>query len=204
MCSYDRAGFGWSDPRPGPRDANRIADQLHILLNHAGITGPIILMGHSIAGLYIRAYATRYPQNLSGLVFVDGSTPLQDDRFPDADTGNLKFELLEEEWLYILGIPRIRGDCKIQGFEDTAGRKLSEDQCRPSLFPAVGREEESIRQSGNETIHSGPFGDLPILIFSQDTQSDSSNEPPSKEDEIWNQMQEESTCLQQPTQEIHR
>jgi len=79
VCSYDRAGFGWSDPRPAPRDANQIADELHQLLTQAGITGPIVLMGHSIAGLYIRAYAMRHPQDLSGLIFVDASTPLQDD-----------------------------------------------------------------------------------------------------------------------------
>ena len=75
VCSYDRAGFGWSDLQPRPRDAHRITDQLHTLLTQAGIKGPIVLMGHSIAGLYIRDYAGRYPQNLSGLVFVDGSTP---------------------------------------------------------------------------------------------------------------------------------
>lgn len=77
VCSYDRAGFGWSDLQPRPRDAHRITDQLHTLLTQAGIKGPIVLMGHSIAGLYIRDYAARYPRNLSGLVFVDGSTPLQ-------------------------------------------------------------------------------------------------------------------------------
>jgi pimeloyl-ACP methyl ester carboxylesterase len=191
VCSYDRAGFGWSDPQSGPHDADRIADQLHTLLNQAVITGPIILMGHSIAGLYIRDYASRYPQNLSGLIFVDGSTPLQDDRLPATDPGNPRLELLEAKWLYVLGIPRITGGCKISGFESSAGKMLSEDQCRPSLFTALGREFESIRQSGNETIHTGPFGDIPILIFSQDTQPTSSTAPPSKEDEIWNQMQEE-------------
>jgi pimeloyl-ACP methyl ester carboxylesterase len=83
VCSYDRAGFGWSDPQPGPRDADPIVQELHQLLTEAGISGSIVLMGHSIAGLYIRAYAARYPHNLSGLVFIDGSTPLQVDRFPN-------------------------------------------------------------------------------------------------------------------------
>lgn len=59
VCSYDRAGMGWSAPHPGPRDADEIADQLHALLQAAAIDGPIVLMGHSIGGLYVRDYATR-------------------------------------------------------------------------------------------------------------------------------------------------
>lgn len=194
VCSYDRAGFGWSDLQPAPRDAHRITDQLHTLLTQAGIHGPLVLMGHSIAGLYIRDYAARYPQNLSGLVFVDGSTPLQEDRFPGRTKLVLlkaKLDLLETKWLYVLGIPRITGGCNIgEGFEVSAGKMLSEDQCRAALFTALEREDESFRQSGEETIHTGPFGDLPILIFSQDNHA-SGSEPRSKVDEIWDQMQEE-------------
>ena len=61
VCSYDRAGFGWSDALPPPRDADHIAAELHELLLQAKVSGPIVLMGHSIAGIYIRDYATRYP-----------------------------------------------------------------------------------------------------------------------------------------------
>jgi pimeloyl-ACP methyl ester carboxylesterase len=77
VCAYDRAGFGGSDARPAPRDADHIAGELHELLLQAKVTGPIVLMGHSIAGIYMRDYATRYPADLAGIVFVDGSTPLQ-------------------------------------------------------------------------------------------------------------------------------
>jgi hypothetical protein len=44
VCSYDRAGMGWSAPRPGPRDADQIADQLHALLQQAGVTGPVVVL----------------------------------------------------------------------------------------------------------------------------------------------------------------
>lgn len=193
VCSYDRAGFGWSDLQPRPRDAHRITDQLNALLAQAEIKGPIVLMGHSIAGLYIRDYAARYPQNLSSLVFVDGSTPLQEDRFPGRTKLVLlkaKLELLQTKWSYVLGIPRITGDCNIgEGFEISAGKMLSQDQCRAALFTALEREDEDFHQSGKETIHTGPF-DLPILIFSQDNHP-SGSEPRSKVDEIWDQMQEE-------------
>ncbi|WP_084621399.1 alpha/beta fold hydrolase [Luteibacter yeojuensis] len=54
-CSYDRAGFGWSEAQSGPRDASHIARQLKMLLNAAGIHEPIILVGHSAGGLYASA-----------------------------------------------------------------------------------------------------------------------------------------------------
>jgi pimeloyl-ACP methyl ester carboxylesterase len=69
VCSYDRTGYGWSEPQPGPRDANQITTQLYALLQQAGVTGPIILMGHSMGGLYIRDYASHDPENLGGADF---------------------------------------------------------------------------------------------------------------------------------------
>src|ERR1700733_8916578 len=50
VCAYDRAGSGWSDTQPGPRDADHIAAELRQLLLQAGIKAPIVLMGHSIGG----------------------------------------------------------------------------------------------------------------------------------------------------------
>ena len=71
---------------------------------------------------------------------------------------------------------------------------LSEDQCGAALLTALERESENFRQSGEGTIHTGPFGDLPILTFSQDNHP-SASEPRSKEDEIWDQMREELKSL---------
>jgi pimeloyl-ACP methyl ester carboxylesterase len=199
VCSYDRAGFGWSEPRPDPRDADRIAHELHSLLNEAGIAGPVVLIGHSVAGLYIRAYAASYPQSVSGLVFVDSSTPLQEDRFPAEVAQAFKNESMEFqklEWLYLLGIPRVMGQCTPEeGFSESVRKMIAEDQCRPSLFAAIAQEDKSFRQSGNETIHTGPFGDLPILIFSEDPEhSPPPDIPPQAAQsvsKVWNEMQEE-------------
>ncbi|MEN6335825.1 MAG: alpha/beta hydrolase, partial [Phycisphaerales bacterium] len=47
VCSYDRAGVGWSDPGPAPRSSLQIAKELHSLLKNAGIPGPYVLVGHS-------------------------------------------------------------------------------------------------------------------------------------------------------------
>jgi pimeloyl-ACP methyl ester carboxylesterase len=75
VCSYDRSGLGWSDPRPGLRDSVTVANQLHGLLIAAGISGPVVLMGHSMAGCHMREYGSKYPGDIAGVVFVDAVTP---------------------------------------------------------------------------------------------------------------------------------
>jgi pimeloyl-ACP methyl ester carboxylesterase len=81
VVAYDRAGLGWSDPGPRPRDAGRSAKELHIALEQLGITGPYVLAGHSYGGLAARAFAAVYPQDVAGVVLVDGSHPDQWVRF---------------------------------------------------------------------------------------------------------------------------
>ena len=58
-CSYDRAGFGWSEAGPLPRTAGRIADELHTLLRVAAVPAPYVLVGHSFGGLVTRLYTHR-------------------------------------------------------------------------------------------------------------------------------------------------
>ena len=78
VCSYDRAGMGFSDPTTSSRDAGAVVSDLHALLRGAGITPPYVMVGHSIAGLYSRLYADRYPREVVGLVLVDPSTEYED------------------------------------------------------------------------------------------------------------------------------
>lgn len=70
-CSYDRAGYAWSDPGPGPRTSQQIARELHTLLITAAIPGPYVLVGHSFGGLNMCTYAGMYPDEVAGMVLVD-------------------------------------------------------------------------------------------------------------------------------------
>lgn len=73
VCSYDRAGLGFSDGSSRPSTATNIAEDLHALLKAAHVAPPYILVGHSAAGMYIRVYADRYPDEVAGMVSVEGS-----------------------------------------------------------------------------------------------------------------------------------
>jgi pimeloyl-ACP methyl ester carboxylesterase len=79
-CAYDRAGLGYSDPSPEPRDGVAIARDLETLLAAARIAPPYVLVGHSMAGLRLREFAGRNPGKVAGVVLVDATTPeaLQD------------------------------------------------------------------------------------------------------------------------------
>ncbi|HEX5473598.1 MAG TPA: alpha/beta hydrolase [Vicinamibacterales bacterium] len=74
-CTYDRAGFGWSDAGPLPRTAGRIVEELHALLAAARVEPPHVLVGHSFGGLVVRLYAARYPSDVGGLVLLDPAYP---------------------------------------------------------------------------------------------------------------------------------
>src|SRR5215204_4461492 len=74
VCAYDRAGMGWSEMGPDPRDAQQITSELHTLLGKAGIEGPYVLVGHSYGGMYMQTYAARYPDEVAGVALVDSST----------------------------------------------------------------------------------------------------------------------------------
>src|SRR5918997_5024228 len=89
VCAYDRAGMGWSEMGPEPRDAKQITGELHTLLGKAGIEGPYVLVGHSYGGMYMQTYAARYPEEVAGLGLVDSSTdPEQFSQPPEAQDSN--------------------------------------------------------------------------------------------------------------------
>ena len=83
VCSYDRAGILWSEPRAEPRDADRIATELHSLLDAASEPPPYVMVAHSLGGPLVRVYSERYPSDVAGVVFIDASHPEQYSRYPD-------------------------------------------------------------------------------------------------------------------------
>jgi len=198
VCSYDRAGFGWSETGPAPRDADHLAAELRGLLRQAKIGLPIVLMGHSIAGIYMRAYAAHYPEDLAGMVFVDGSTPMQQENpaikammgkgpppWVIALAGNAAFSI---------GIPRLMGMCSksTHSLDARSSRLQAEDHCEIHVDSPMN-EMRNMERSGLETVHSGPYGSLPILILSHDPEKTMATENSTQKmaEGAWSQMQED-------------
>jgi len=77
VVSYDRAGLGWSDLGPMPRTAERIVEELHMMLERANIAPPYVLVGHSFGGLTMPLFAARYQEEVVGMVLVDPVVPAE-------------------------------------------------------------------------------------------------------------------------------
>ena len=91
---YDRAGSGWSDPGPRSRSAREIVTDLHNTLGKAFVEGPYLLVGHSLGGLLVRAFAQNFPHDVVGLVLIDPSAegiPL-----PEEGSEAVVLEMLEK------------------------------------------------------------------------------------------------------------
>ena len=82
VVSYDRAGLGWSERGPRPRDARTIAGELHTALLNAGLPGPYVLVGASLGGPYATVFADLYSDQTAGLLLVDSVHPDQMQRLP--------------------------------------------------------------------------------------------------------------------------
>lgn len=170
-CSYDRAGFGWSESQPGARDGVHIADQLHALLTEAGITAPVVLAGHSAGGLYSRIYTSRFPQVVAGLVLVDATTPnpLPYPPFASALDHHSNAEFVFVKAAVALGVARLMGQCDAvpAGLDAYAGWIKASACDYPQLDEYV-REDRALGDSRKQGAETGPFGNLPILVLSQD------------------------------------
>lgn len=106
VCSYDRAGYGWSDAGPVPRTSQQIVKELHTVLHTANIPGPYVLVGHSFGGLNMYVYAIEYPEEVAGLVLIDAVSK-------DVQTGNA------EEFHWFIVINRIK--FRLQAFINRLG-----------------------------------------------------------------------------------
>ena len=85
VCSYDKAGIGDSDKTAQRQSADEIVEDLHALLGASGEKKPYILAGHSMGGIYVRRFATRYPLEVAALLFVDSSHEEQAWRLHEID-----------------------------------------------------------------------------------------------------------------------
>jgi pimeloyl-ACP methyl ester carboxylesterase len=72
VCVHDRPGRGWSDPVSVPQDGVAVATDLHMLLDRAHVPGPFVLVGHSSGAQYVRIFAGQYPEQVAGMVLLDG------------------------------------------------------------------------------------------------------------------------------------
>jgi pimeloyl-ACP methyl ester carboxylesterase len=194
VCSYDRAGIGYSGSSSRPRTSEVIAQELHALLRAAEIAPPYILVGHSMGGYDVRLYASLYRNEVAGMVLVDASHPDQDNRFPP-ELKNMEGSWQREaEFLaYTMpfGIPRLIGLCD----EDPVQRAA---ECNFQTAREGVAELKAFPESAAQTAATGSFGDMPLAVLSHDPKKPSTELPADlakPTNDAWEKMQEELSHL---------
>ena len=187
VCAYDRAGMGWSERGPEPRDAERVSGELHALLEGAGVEGPYVVVGHSYGGLYARMYAARYPAEVAGVVLVDSSHPEQFERLPDGPENHAQARrLFAVAPLFArLGIIRLFDLLPVPA-ELPASQRAEIEASNPSTGQVSTTAEEfrATPQTTARVREAGNLGDKPLEVVSAGEQ------PPA-----WLELQDELAAL---------
>ena len=176
VCSYDRAGLGWSEPQAGSRDAEAIVRQLHALLDEARVARPIVIAGASVGGYYVREYVREYPTEVAGVAFLDASSPHQIDELPggrawyDAERVRRPREVKWNRLKIWSGWNRLMGRCKadVPKAQENLRAAYDAEECRPGFVGGDVGEFIEFERQGDQAARLTSVGDLPVLVLSQD------------------------------------
>jgi pimeloyl-ACP methyl ester carboxylesterase len=180
VCSYDRAGMGYSDPGPSPRTARRIASELAELLARSGITGPVVLVGASIGGFDVRVFASDHLERAAGLVLVDASHEDQAHEVPPM----ARFVPL----LSTIGVLRLFGVSfgqRIESLAPSVRQFARATSFRAAGYQAAADEIIHIRESASEVRSSRRKLTIPVLVVTGGRGADDN----------WRQLQRDQASL---------
>jgi len=171
VCSYDRAGMGWSDAGPMPRTPKRIAGELHALLQAAHIDGPYVLVGHSLGGKNIRMFAAEYPSEVVGMVLVDARNEYMDFHITPREKQELADQLRSTPLQYKIG--RFFGYVRLFG-GTLAGAPTMPPETRKTIalldtadrsIDAVVSEGTNLATDDVELRDKSALGDKPLIVI---------------------------------------
>ena len=173
VCAYDRAGMGWSDSGPYPRDAHEISVELHALLTRSGVTGSYVLVGHSAGALYARVFAAQHPDDVVGMVLIDPGHPDMPDRIPSLQAQMRKDARLTEmmRLLCYVGVPRLLGigGANAQGLPPQQAAEVSASTVTPRHWATICALIAATPASYEQARSARISGTRPLVVISANT-----------------------------------
>lgn len=175
VCAYDRAGIGWSEPGPLPRTGPRMARELHSLLDRAGISGPSILVGHSLGGFIVRLYRQHHPDKVVGMVLVDAGHEMelhQPEFRKFVNAGKTALPIIRA--MTVLGIPRLFASFDmlppflVQQEEKVPGKirpMLRAGWLRTSYTTTLAGEARALDETLIHVKRTPSLDDLPLVVL---------------------------------------
>jgi pimeloyl-ACP methyl ester carboxylesterase len=214
VCTYDRAGLGWSDPNlRTPRTSQQSVDELHTLLTKAGIKPPYILVGHSLGGANMRLYASQYPEDVVGLVLVDASH----ESYMTSETWKgIKRQL----WLYQVmsvasrvGVLRLIGELNLLPILEEIKQEIQKyplavqalfdtykSYCyRPHYWATLSSERANLEKSFEQLQAVTSLNNLPLVVLIQGAKAPEMSE---ERFQRWQELQLDLTKLSSNSQYI--
>jgi len=211
VCSYDRAGLGWSEPSRGPRTANTMVKELHTLLVNANVEGPYVLVGHSMGGVLMRVYANNYPKEVNGMVLVDSAHEGQMNLLPESMLKAIEdmasqariFELLSSTGLMAMAPQNIPNP----GIPDDAYAQYQAIMATTENMAMGTVEMNTIEESYTEVraAHITSFGNMPLIVLSRgywDPISSISDADNKQAWEVWQALQSEMVGLSSDSKQV--
>jgi len=162
---YDRAGTGWSDQVELPRSATEVVDELRGLLHTAEVPAPYLLVGHSLGAIYIRRYAQRFPDEVTGLLFLE---PAHED-FPSIMPKQTLVAKLRQSiavarvFLHLKRFYRGLFERMFAQWPDPIRERLIE--CHLRSWRTGMREVKNQNDLYNEIRGGGDMPDVPLLVL---------------------------------------
>ena len=177
VCTYDRAGMGWSEAGPLPRDAAQFAKELHTLLQNANIPGPYVMVGHSLGGFGVRLFVHEYASEIAGVVLIESMnlkpfTQLPTEVQSQSESRSQPFSL--QAALAHFGVIRLL--VKVPGIAPSIPPNAEAYYplyIRPQSFQTTTNESQGIPASGAQASAVKTFGDLPLIVLTAKLNSNS-------------------------------
>ena len=185
VCSYDRAGYGWSERGSGPRTAAVNASELVELLGRGGLAAPFVLVGHSFGGLVVRAFVAMQPERVAGLVLIDSSHEAQFERLERAGSGPPLAPPVGAKFV-------IANTFQVPDGLPTELRMLARRLAlTPDAIVALYAELGAMRWSADQVAREPPLPQIPLVVLAHDALSTARTSSERRRAEDWLTLQAE-------------
>ncbi len=183
VCSYDRAGYGWSDPGPRPRDSARIVSELHSLLQIARVGPPYLLVGHSFGGMNMRLFTSTYAGEVAGLVLVDAS-PAESLPYRRNEEGTAPATSFANQMVVMYPV-----EPEHVNFPPEAQAAMHDKLLHTKSLVTSRSEYRHLGASVAELQKAPPIGDIPLAVLSRGLRQWPAGKEGDVREQSWHEQQ---------------